>query len=911
MIVIKGLVYMRIIFLLHWLGLFLSFCGHTQAEHPQYHSPPEVVIPLRIPGAGRGMKPSGWLSYSLHFGGKRHIVHIKVKKYLLSRHLPVFTYSDQGALLEDQPFVQNDCYYHGYVEGDPESLVALSYCFDGFRGLLQINDIAYEIKPVTFSTKFEHLVYKLESEETQFPTMNSDFVQEKIVPQWESQEINNSTQKQSSYSGWWLHMFVIEIAVVVDHSLYLHIKKNISKFNEDLYAMVNIVDSIYDVMGLKLLLFGLEFWTERNYIEVNDIRRSLRYFCLWKKENLEFRLPHDTVHLFINQTVRGMSGLGYVQGLCKSHLNCAIVTSVERTLSIVAIAMAHHIGHNLGMIHDTEFCTCALPKCIMHPSNPPIIKFSNCSYSYFWKYSIQEAKCLFYTIHTKDLFAQARCGNGVVEDEEECDCGPLQNCSRDACCLSNCTLSFGSTCGFGLCCKDCQLLPSGTVCRKQVNECDLPEWCDGISHMCPDDVYVEDGIPCNESAYCYAKKCNNRNEQCKQIFGQEAMSADQSCYKHINTLGDRFGNCGLKNASYIKCNISDSLCGRVQCKNVKEIPTLNEHSTVHQVHFNDGVCWGIDYHPGIPIRDIGEVIDGTECGPEHLCIDRKCVHISRLDSSCSPLFCNMRGICNNKHHCHCNRLWDPPNCLKRGNGGSVDSGPPPKKERIKKYYVLVVSLLWLLLLLGCLICLCMQKKTKEKEAEVAKQAQNVPLKQAPMVPSKQMQEVPSQQQKVVTQPAKPAQTVSPKAVQKLPSKPESKAPLRQESKVLSKAESKAPSRQESKVLSKAESKAPLRQESKVLSKPESKAPLRQESNVLSKAESKVSLRQGSKAPSRKESKVPTQSAKQPKAQPSKSQQKLQTQPATPLQRLQSQSSMPPQQDKGGKQRPSVVKNVPK
>ncbi|XP_008541100.2 disintegrin and metalloproteinase domain-containing protein 29 [Equus przewalskii] len=757
MTMIETLLYMRITLLIHWLAVFLSSSGHMWPENPQYHSPPEVVIPLKLPRTGRGMKPPGMLSYSLHFGGKRHVVHLRVKKHLLSRHLPVFTYTDQGALLEEKPFVQNDCYYHGYVEGDLESLVALSTCSGGFQGLLQINSIVYEIEPMDFSPKFEHLVYKMD--ETQFPTTKSDIMQEDTVHQLEFQETDNYTLKQSSYVGWWVHKFLVEMAVIVDHTLYLHYEKNVSKLQDDLYVIVNIVDSIYEVMGIKLLLLGMEVWTEKNYFEVGDISRSLKQFCEWKSKNFAPRVSHDTAHLFTYKTLRGLTGLGFVAGLCKSHRNCAVVTCVNKTLSIIGIAMAHHLGHNLGMFHDADECKCAHPTCIMRYDNPPITQFSNCSYNFFWEYSIRQAKCLMYTVHTKDVFTMKRCGNGIVEEEEECDCGILRSCSKDPCCLSNCTLSFGSICAFGLCCKDCEFLPSGRVCRKKVNECDLPEWCNGTSHMCPDDVYVEDGIPCNSSAYCYEKSCHNRDEQCRQIFGQEAKSANNSCYKRVNTKGDRFGNCGFKDFSYVKCDSSDSLCGRVQCENVTKIPLLSDHSTVHWTRVNGAICWGIDYHFGMTTPDIGDVKDGTECGPEHVCIHRKCVHLSRLDSNCSPKFCNMRGICNNKHHCHCNYMWDPPNCLIRGSGGSIDSGPPPKREKIKKIYVLGFVLFWLIVLLCCLLLLCKKKKSKKKDQKVqaeVKKAENVKTQQP-----KENQNVPTQQgkhfQNVPVQPAKEGQ----------------------------------------------------------------------------------------------------------------------------------------------------------
>lgn len=147
----EALVYIKVALLLLWFGVSLSSSGHSQARPSQRFSSHEVVIPLKVTSRGRNAKAPGWLSYSLRFGGQRHIVHMRVKKLFVSRHLPVFTYTDQHALQEDQPFVPDDCYYHGYVQGAHESLVALSTCSGGFRGVLQLNDLAYEIEPIRFS----------------------------------------------------------------------------------------------------------------------------------------------------------------------------------------------------------------------------------------------------------------------------------------------------------------------------------------------------------------------------------------------------------------------------------------------------------------------------------------------------------------------------------------------------------------------------------------------------------------------------------------------------------------------------------------------------------------------------------------------------------------------------------------
>ncbi|XP_032154578.1 disintegrin and metalloproteinase domain-containing protein 29 [Sapajus apella] len=749
---------MKTLLLLYWLGVFLSCSGHTQDEHPQYHSTPDVVIPMRITGTAGGMKPPGWLSYVLHFGGQKHIIHIKVKKLLISKHLPVFTYTDQGAILEDQPFVQNNCYYHGYVEGDSESLVSLSTCFGGFQGILQINDIAYEIKPLAFSTTFEHLVYKMDNEEKQFPTMRSGLMQNEITCQIEFEEIDNSTLKQSSYEGWWIHFKIIEIVVVIDNYLYIRYERNESKLLEDLYVIVNVVDSVFDVLGVKVLLFGLEIWTNKNPIVVDDVRKSAYLFCKWKLENINPRLQPDATHLFTNLGLRGLSGLAVQGGMCIPQRSCAIVTFLNKTLGPFAIAVTHHLGHNLGMSHDIYPCRCSHHVCIMHEFNPLVTKFSNCSYGSFWS-TTGRSRCLIEHLYTKDIFSVKRCGNGVVEEEEECDCGPLKRCAKDPCCLPNCTLTDGSTCAFGLCCKNCKFLPSGEVCRKEISECDLPEWCNGTSHKCPDDVYVEDGIPCGEKAYCYEKRCHDRNEQCQRIFGAGAKTARQICYTQLNTLGERVGNCGIKDATYIKCNISDVQCGRIQCENVAEIPNLHDHSSVLGARFKEIMCWSTDYHFGMKGPDIGEVKDGTECGTDHICIHRHCVHVNILNSNCSPAFCNKRGICNNKHHCHCNYLWDPPNCLIEGYGGSVDSGPPPKRRK-KEFCFLCILLPIVLFILFCFLYgLCKKRKPTKKQQDVqplsAKEKEKIQRQpsqsQPPVTPSQSQPLVtPSQSQPRVT-----------------------------------------------------------------------------------------------------------------------------------------------------------------
>ena len=113
------------------------------------------------------------------------------------------------------------------------------------------------------------------------------------------------------------------------------------------------------------------------------------------------------------------------------------------------------------------------------------------------------------------------CGNGFLEDGEECDCGPEEFCHNKCCIATACKLSVNgndgdscckqvvvinhvlvaATCGHGSCCDldTCSIKKAATICRERPSdECDLPEYCDGKAGTCPDDFWKDDGTKCRD-----------------------------------------------------------------------------------------------------------------------------------------------------------------------------------------------------------------------------------------------------------------------------------------------------------------------------------------------------------------------------------------------------------------------------
>ncbi|XP_050003222.1 disintegrin and metalloproteinase domain-containing protein 26A-like [Alexandromys fortis] len=698
-----------------WMLQFLPAWSPT--VHAKYNSPPEIVIPVRVTDTAGGHNSSlGWLSYGLRFGGERHIITMKRTKYFISRNFLLLTYTDQGDLRGEQPFVRSDCYYHGHVDGDPDSTVIIHTCLGSLQGILEINGTAYEIMPKNLTSKFEHLIHKIDREDSELHSMRCGLTDEEIARQMKIQESKDSTLMQSQYENWWTHHKYLEYFVVIDNQRYVYRANNVTICMLETFEIVNGLNGYYLQIDISVIITTLQVWTQINEVNVTrSIGQVLGDFCSWKNRHFQNHIRHDLAHLLPRQGYGGTLGLAYVGTVCTSY-NCAVNSFMSDTITDLSFIIAHEMGHNLGMNHDEKYCTCGLSNCIMAPAKSNSPRFSNCSYNEMYS-TITRRNCL---NNDPDIFVTINltlCGNNVVEEGEECDCGSLASCLHDPCCSEDCVFKPNAECAQGLCCKDCKFKPPGTVCRRPRNECDLPEWCNGTSAECPEDVYKKDGSPCRGDGYCYKMKCPKREEHCQRLFGKTARSANKNCYMKVNKQGDRFGNCGNDSSNYRRCDNADVLCGRIQCENVTQIPWRRSHETVHWTHFNNVNCWSIDYHFGMTLADSGAVTDGTGCGQDLICVNRKCIHKFDLLSNCSASQCNMKGVCNNKHHCHCDVNWEPPDCQLSGFGGSIDSGPPP---RIRKSNIgmLILGLMIFFLVLFSLIFLITRKKSRRKLKEM-------------------------------------------------------------------------------------------------------------------------------------------------------------------------------------------------
>ncbi|XP_075390773.1 disintegrin and metalloproteinase domain-containing protein 1-like [Tenrec ecaudatus] len=656
-----------------------------------YH---EIIIPKNLM-MFRGLEERAEkVSYVLRIRGKWHVINLKQKRGLFVKNFPVYTHQN-GKLGLDMPFIQDDCFYDGHLEGDSDSLVTVSTC-SGLQGILNLHGTVFGIKPMYASNKFEHMVYSMSLHSGMSCSVRADEREELLTNKLQS-------SLEPSSVPMWSQPKYIEMFIVVDKKRFQMWNNNVTKTTQTVMDVHALVNRYMRELNVKVVLTGLEIWTEENLVQISlNLQETLQNFNQWRDWHLLRRVKHDVAHMITGQNTAKYQGHAFLSGICTDKYATSVESFSDEDIPYLAALMAHELGHNLGMKHDHATCKCKSQQhlCTMHEFITMDTGFSNCSFHYFYQLlQRHRGDCLFNKPQLQSSSGKSYCGNKIVDDGEECDCGSALDCQKDRCCLPSCHLKRGSDCAFGSCCKSCKFLKATTLCRPSVNECDLPEYCNGTSQWCHTDTYKQDGTPCQEQGYCYLGQCRSLENECVKIFGQGSRVAQENCYHYMNTQGDRFGNCGSESKGvfkvFRKCRARDVKCGRLLCENIQRLPHIGKRHTLIQFPLKDTWCWGTEHFEAISGADEGEVKDGTPCGPQKVCINRTCLDIAALHYDCNLERCHGRGVCNNFKNCHCAYGYAPPVCELEGYGGSLNSGPAPRISSGSQYSNVLKILIWL------------------------------------------------------------------------------------------------------------------------------------------------------------------------------------------------------------------------
>ena len=528
----------------------------------------------------------------------------------INNDLKVIYHTPNGIQMTDDTKAHECRYYQGSVIDAPNTKATLSLCNKGIEGVVDFKGMHYYIFPVNDSVVYFKAVqgrqgvllgphYVLRKKATHLSNTTFSCVSPQRSEVKNISSIGRNRMKRSNS----LHLTetkYVELYIVNDKSEYQWLGNDVQNNVQRMKLVANIMDSIYKPLNVRIILKAVEVWNDTDKIAITaDITKTMNTFLKYRYNNTNSILYNDNAQLVTHVDFTGVTiGLAPVSTMCRAEYSGSVNQDISKTeYARVAITMAHEMGHNLGMEHDSDQCTCADVNgyCIMaakvRQGDPISTTFSSCSKSYFQTYLNQQLGGCMLNKPTEHLrVGNTQCGNNVVDPGEDCDCGLVEACKNPCCNPSTCKLKPGANCAAGKCCDDCNFKRAGRVCRYTGDLCDLPESCSGTSGDCPKNIYKQDGTDCDgNTGYCYEGICRSHSRQCKELWGSDTNSANSLCFTTLNTIGDEYGNCGKFNTGYSKCTRENAKCGLLHCVGMsKKFPVIGFSRHKAQVSFYAG-----------------------------------------------------------------------------------------------------------------------------------------------------------------------------------------------------------------------------------------------------------------------------------------------------------------------------------
>ncbi|KAL4217235.1 Disintegrin and metalloproteinase domain-containing protein 17 [Mactra antiquata] len=496
--------------------------------------------------------------------GQNYTLELTPTKHLFSRNFKITVIHSDDSRETIDGFNKNN-FFTGHVAGQPGSSASVHITDDNvITGTFTTSDgEEFTIEPVSnledegfpSSTMVIYRSYDIISDPENehkcgsfHPQFDDDESEFDIV---EFKSFNSEHHREKRATG----LKTCKIAAVADYKYYIHMgNRNIFTTANYMANIINRINLIYKNTGFS---GGNGYGFELDAMTIHDGQTAdatsyNRQKTNWGTRELLEAFGKNTdyknlclSHLFTAESMPdSILGLAYIAssragtvgGVCSptrtyngalSVFNIGWSSSrngAGNTVTFTQQALVTAHGHNWGSEHDPSSGDCAPGsllgdgKYIMYAyavagedSNNDL--FSTCSIKKMNSVINSKASGCFTEETPYDP-----CGNGRIENDEQCDGGFLGSVGLDPCCSPSCTLNIGAQCSAANfpCCVNCQLASSSVQCQSDI-EGSFDDSCKrccrtletGVCSVFDQSALLSNGRSCIQG-YC-------QNGECKKV----------------------------------------------------------------------------------------------------------------------------------------------------------------------------------------------------------------------------------------------------------------------------------------------------------------------------------------------------------------------------------------------------------